>query len=133
MDKKLTPAELGEMVRDAACLTWAKLRKVYPRISVVVPKIVYNKKLKTTAGRAFLEGQYIDLSVELLWSDTRTMLEVIVPHEFSHLVAYTIYADCGHGAGWRQVMQSIGQKPDRLHTMTNPYHETRKLKRLAKC
>jgi predicted SprT family Zn-dependent metalloprotease len=95
MDKNLTPSELGELVQDAAHITWAKLRKNYPVIMPTVPKIVYNKRLKTTAGRAFLESQHIDLSIDLLWSNTRTMLDIIIPHEFSHLVAYTMFADMG--------------------------------------
>lgn len=94
------------------------------------PKIIFNKRLKTTAGRAFVQSvpQYIDLSNELLWQHPEEFRDVIIPHEAAHLAAYTRFADAGHGNGWRMVMAYLGLPPERCHSMTNSIHEARKSK-----
>ena len=124
----MTPEQLHERVSGAADFWWAELRKFYPTISKVRPAIKYNKRLKTTAGRAFIydDPAYIDLSVDLLWEYPGQFTNDTIAHEYAHIVAFKVYQDPGHGIGWKTVMRSIGLEPNRCHQMVNSKHEARK-------
>lgn len=134
MTAKLTPEELHGMVIAKADSTWLLLQRLYPQIQRTRPLVKYNKRLKTTAGRAFYEAspQYIDLSHDLLWQHHEEMINVVVPHELAHLAAYTVFGDTGHGEGWKIMMGRVGLPPLRCHNMENSLHEARKRARLAK-
>lgn len=121
MSWKNTPEALGAYARESMSVTWGKLRIAYPMIQTDTPKIIFNKRLKTTAGRAFVESspQYIDLSNELLWQHPEEFYKVIIPHEAAHLAAYTRYADSGHGKGWKLIMSYLGLPSERCHTLAN--------------
>lgn len=117
-----TPEALGDYVRARMEYVWQKqLRIAYPMIQANTPKIVFNKRLKTTAGRAFIEHapQYIDLSNDLLWQYPQEFHDTIIPHEAAHLAAFTRFADHGHGAGWKKVMAYLALPADRCHNMVN--------------
>jgi SprT protein len=124
----MTPEQLHGYVTVAADDWWNKLRALYPSIAATRPEVKYNKRLKTTAGRAFIESkpQYIDLSTELLWQHPEKFMVDTIPHELAHCAAYTVYGDTGHGKGWKLVMRSIGLEPERCHTMVNVIHQNRK-------
>lgn len=109
---------------------WNKFRQVYPQLSKQYPAVKLNNRLKTTAGRAFIENnpQYIDLSTELFWEHTEEFLYDTIPHELAHLVAYTIYGDPGHGKGWYSIVHQFGINTSRLHQMVNTAHAQRKSK-----
>jgi len=123
----MTSQELGEAVAAKADATWLRLRKLYPALSPIRPAVKYNKRLKTTAGRAFVERnpQEIDLSTDLLWQHTDEMINQVLPHEYAHLVAYTIFKDSGHGTAWKLIMQQLGLEPLRCHSMVNKFHNKR--------
>lgn len=109
---------------------WKKLRAVYPAIQENVPVVKLNNRLKTTAGRAFLDNdpQSIDLSTELFWEHTEQMVRDTIPHELAHLVAYTIFGDEGHGTGWKSVVHRMDIPTTRLHNMVNSSHAMRRAK-----
>lgn len=113
-----------------AKMWWNRFRKEYPQLSPLIPKVVLNNRLKTTAGRAFIEDnpQYIDLSTELFWEYTEEFLQDTIPHELAHLVAYTIYGDSGHGKGWKSIIQQFGINTTRLHNMVNTLQAKRRSK-----
>lgn len=121
---------LQEVADYRAYYWWSRFRKVYPQLQAVTPKVVLNNRLKTTAGRAFIENnpQYIDLSVELFWEYTEEFLHDTIPHELAHLVAYTVFGDSGHGKGWKTIIQQFGINTTRLHNMVNTAHSKRKTK-----
>jgi len=104
---------------------WKKLLKKFPSAGDV-PSFTINNRLKTTAGRAFYLSGEIDLSAELFWEYTEEFCKDTIPHELSHIVAWRIFEDPGHGKGWKTVMRSIGLNPTRLHEMVNTKHATRK-------
>lgn len=120
------------MVGVTADLTWSRFRKQYPTLLAKRPAIKYNARLKTTAGRAFLLEDYIDLSLPLLWEHGQPFLDEIVPHEFGHMVAWRMHGAQGHCAHWNAVMSSIGVKYSRCHNFTNTLHELRKKVKLHK-
>jgi len=100
---------------------WVKFRAQYPTIQRVTPVVTLNNRLKTTAGRAFIEDnpQKIDLSTDLFCQYTDHMIVDTIPHELAHLVAYTIHGDPGHGRGWYSVLERMGIQTTRLHSMVN--------------
>jgi SprT protein len=109
---------------------WVKLLKQYPTIQRVTPVVTLNNRLKTTAGRAFIEDvpQRIDLSTELFAQYTERMIGDTIPHELAHLVAFTVYGDRGHGRGWYSVLDHMGIVTTRLHDMVNSNYRGKGLK-----
>ena len=105
---------------------WNLLCDNYPLQGFTKPQIMFNNRLKTTAGAAYMESRLIHLSAEL-YSEYRKKFEVsVIPHELCHQVAYDIYQAKGHCPKWKSIMVKIGLKPDRCHTMINSKHEARK-------
>lgn len=106
----------------AARETWTVLVNLYPNILFnITPKVILNNRLKTTAGRAFIEHdpQYVDLCTELMEQYTEEFCNVIIPHELAHLAAYTVYNDRGHRKGWKTIMRQLGLEPEVYHNMVN--------------
>lgn len=108
---------------------WAKIVAVFPELGTHTrPPIKLNNRLKTTAGRAFFEENYIDLSTELFWEHTENFTQDTIPHELAHIAAYKVFGDEGHGMGWKMTLQRVGIKTTRLHHMVNSQHAARKAK-----
>ena len=107
---------------------WAKFRRQFPSICQHPPTVKLNSRLKTTAGRAWVDSkpQIIDLSTELFWEHTEHFVADTIPHELAHLVAFTIFGDPGHGRGWYTVLASMGINTTRCHDMVNSAHAMRK-------
>jgi SprT protein len=107
---------------------WVKMLKQYPTIQRATPVVTLNNRLKTTAGRAFIEDvpQRIDLSTDLFTQYTDRMISDTIPHELAHLVAYTVYGDSGHGKGWKSVVAHMGIATTRLHNMVNSNYRGRR-------
>lgn len=98
---------------------WQRLRALYPALTGTCPKIVPNARLKTTAGRCFIETRVVDLSVDLLLEYPEQMLYNTLPHELAHQAAWDLFQDPGHGKPWKSVMIRLGLPPERCHQMTN--------------
>lgn len=82
-----------------------------------LPIIKMNKRLTSTAGRAFIEHGYIDLSCFLLERNAEYYKIDTIPHELCHMIAFRLYKDEGHGKGWKYVMQELGVNGKRCHSM----------------
>lgn len=117
----MTKTELQDLAQYHARIRWVKFLKQYPTIQRATPVVTLNNRLKTTAGRAFIEDvpQRIDLSTDLFTQYTDQMIHDTIPHELAHLVAYTIHGDKGHGKGWYSVLAKMGIATTRLHNMVN--------------
>lgn len=108
---------------------WAKIVAVFPELGTHTrPSIKLNNRLKTTAGRAFFEENYIDLSTELFWEHTLNFTQDTIPHELAHIAAYKVFGDEGHGRGWKMTLQRVGINTTRLHHLVNSQHAARKAK-----
>lgn len=81
-------------------------------------EVIYNKKLRTSLGRAYLHFNRIELNPTLLDLHPGEM-ESTFAHELAHLVAPLLFGrrGCAHQAGWRQVMQDFGYPPERTHRL----------------
>lgn len=82
-----------------------------------IPDIRFNPRFTATAGRTFIELDYIELSPFLMERNLNTFLSEIIPHELAHVIAWRIFKDNGHGRGWKDTMRLIGLEPVRCHNM----------------
>ena len=104
---------------------WRKFLMVYPDLGDT-PRVRMNARLKTTAGRAFLEDWIVELSPELMSEHTEQFCRDTIPHELAHLVAFKVYGDCGHGKGWKSIVREFNIPTTRLHNMVNSKWQNRK-------
>ena len=85
------------------------------------PELRFSKRLKTTLGRAHIEEDpaYTVLSVDYVEQYPEQILDNWLHHELAHHVAFRVYGDKGHGAGWYQTLRDLGIKTTRCHTLIN--------------
>jgi len=86
----------------------------------VVPTLDYNLR-GTAAGRGGTRfGEpFISLNKVLLMENVDTMINQTVPHEFAHVVQYTVFKNnpgTGHGHVWKQVMSWFNVPATRCHS-----------------
>jgi SprT protein len=86
----------------------------------VIPKLDYNLR-GTPAGRGGVRfGEpFISLNKVLLMENVDTMINQTVPHEFAHVVQYTVFKNnpgTGHGHVWKQVMSWFNVPATRCHS-----------------
>lgn len=79
------------------------------------PAVKLNKRLTATAGRAFLDHDYMDLSVYLFERNIKDFCEDTIPHELAHFIAWRVYKDKGHGKAWKWVAHTLYGNPQRCH------------------
>lgn len=112
---------------NVANMFWNRAKRAFPDIGII-PEVKLNKRLTSTAGRAFLERDYIDLSVYLLGRNTDTFKKEIIPHELCHMIAWRVYGDKGHGKAWYAVMKHLGVNGKRCHNMISKSQAERGMK-----
>lgn len=112
-----TENELLEIAQAAADKAWLRFRKLYAKLGTM-PRIVFNNRLKTTAGRCDYSERLIDLSTSLMRENVAEFCNTIIPHELAHQVAFDVYGDTGHGPDWKSVMIAYGIEPARCHSLT---------------
>lgn len=73
-------------------------------------------RAKTIAGTAFTRDKRIVLNARLFRPGREADRNATLLHECAHIIAnYHKRRDCGHGAGWREVMETLGEPADRCH------------------
>lgn len=92
-----------------------------------------NNRLKTTAGRAWLEAGKVDISTSLMLDFPRHIITDTIPHECAHIAALRVYnyglqRGESHGKPWAEMMQALGLPASIYHDMI----EQRTLKQLRK-
>lgn len=105
------PPEAVEAVADAAFAAWGagEARKEFHWI--------WNPRLRTTAGRAFLREGRVELNPLLLARHPEVVRQVVI-HEFAHLVAHRRRPrEPGHGPAWRALMRAAGLLPRASHRL----------------
>ena len=121
----MTKTELQRVAEAVVAIWWPRFAATYPQIGAI-PAVKINSRLKTTAGRAFIEDGYIDLSYDL-FSQYRDRFAVdTIPHELAHMVAYRLTGDAGHGDGWKQIVKQFKIATTRCHNMVNSRWEGKK-------
>ena len=91
--------------------------------------VSFNPRMRSTAGRAFVLSNKIDLNPHLLQNDEYSFASTYL-HELAHIVAQQNYGnrERGHGFLWAGIMRALGQKPERCHSL-NTKHLRRKMTR----
>lgn len=97
---------------------WKRFCMLYPKLDKFQqPTVVFNNRLKATAGRCYYDDNIIELSTSLykkyeleFWIDT-------IPHEFAHQVTHNIFGNTKqhHGPEWKSVMLAYGIEPRTYH------------------
>jgi predicted SprT family Zn-dependent metalloprotease len=79
-------------------------------------RVVWNPRLTTTAGRAFLRLGQIELNPTLL-RRAPDQLDTVLTHEAAHLAAFRLFGPNipAHGRHWRSLMRLSGYPPDVTH------------------
>ena len=71
------------------------------------PKITFNQRGKI-AGCARLQTNELRFNPVLLADNVEAFIEVVVPHEVCHLLAYTLFGKVRpHGREWLNLMQTL--------------------------
>lgn len=126
--------QLQRIAQLSANRAWERLALRWPQSKLgMVPIVVMNGRLKTTAGRAWLEAGKIDLSVSLMTDFPRQFCMDTVPHECAHIAAFRVFGyglqrGESHGKPWAMMMQDLGLPANVYHTML----EQRSIKQLAR-
>lgn len=81
----------------------------------------WNRRLTTTAGRAFGGDGRIELNPSLL-ADTPGQLAVVLVHEAAHIAAHRLFGPsvAAHGRHWRGLMRLAGLPPEVTHDLPVP-------------
>lgn len=94
--------------------------------------VVWNPRLRTTAGRAYRSGWMIELNPRLA-DISQTEIDRTFLHELAHLVSYARAGRsriAAHGPEWRQACADLGiPGEDRCHDL--PFERTRQRRKWA--
>lgn len=112
----MTREEMERQANAIARKAWIRFQTLFPTCGDC-PVVVMNGRLRTTAGRAWLDFGKVDLSVKLYAAFTAEMNWDTIPHELAHHVAYRVFGDKGHGKHWKHVMIRYGLEPRIYHSM----------------
>jgi predicted SprT family Zn-dependent metalloprotease len=86
-------------------------RRLGARRKVRGLRVVFNTRLRTSAGRADGSARAIELNPRLLDRHPEELVPTLV-HELCHLIAGV---RSGHGERWRESMLQLGFRPDTCH------------------
>jgi predicted SprT family Zn-dependent metalloprotease len=108
------------VVNREAKKIWQDLAAIYPRLR----NFRLNNRLYRTAGYCRQDVNCIDLGTKFfLYSEEYrdTMLDIILPHEIIHQADFFLFGEsdkkCGHGTGWRTIMEAYGLSAEPFHQM----------------
>lgn len=93
--------------------------------------IVWNRKMRSTAGRAFLTLAKVELNPRLLFigDDPLNHVRQTLLHELAHLLAYHRYGNkiTAHGNEWKQACADLGIPGESAtHSLPLPTRKQRK-------
>jgi predicted metal-dependent hydrolase len=110
LQHQFSPAVLNGIAEDALAIWGAE--NDLPQFS-----IVWNKRLRTSGGRARLRERVVELNPRLLAQNVDQVQPVLI-HEMAHLVTAARYGRvAAHGKEWRELMSQAGFEPRARHTM----------------
>jgi len=126
-----TAEQLLIVAQETTRALWATARRLHgPKVGSM-PTVAINKRLRTTAGRAWIDETpgRVDFCYSLMAEFTAHFIRDTIPHELSHIIAYRVYKEPNHGPAWKDVMIGFGIKnPQRCHDLI----EQRRIKQIAK-
>jgi predicted SprT family Zn-dependent metalloprotease len=92
------------------------------------PEIILNNRLRSTAGRCWMQSNKIDIATKYLMHSQAYqiyVLKIILPHELAHQADFNVFGEselaCGHGKNWQFIMTKV------LNLPANKYHKMERL------
>ena len=81
-------------------------------------EVVWNARLATTAGRAYVRRGSIELNPRLL-ARVPDEIDGVLVHEAAHVAAFRLFGGNipAHGRHWRALMRHAGQEPNVTHKL----------------
>lgn len=102
---------------------WIKYSKVIPKLKQFnAPEIRLNNRTYRTAGRCYVDNNYIELSSKLLSQHYEDMINIILPHELCHQIDYNINTTIwtmrnSHSKRWVDIGKLLGIELKTYHTL----------------
>jgi predicted SprT family Zn-dependent metalloprotease len=122
MSYKYNLVALQKFADEWATYWWnvaqVKFKCRYNKDIGVMPIVIINTRLTSTAGRAFNCGTKIDLSAKLMAENYEYFAKDTIPHEIAHIVACKIFKSKGHDRAWYDTCAIMGFETTRCHSMT---------------
>lgn len=109
---------------------WRKACQRFPNLIIPMPKIEMNARLTSTAGRAWLEENKIDLSCYLMHHNPEHFAKDTIPHELNHIIAHALYGSKGHDKAWYFVNQELQTETSRCHNLVTKSQAERIVKNI---
>jgi len=81
-------------------------------------EVRWNKRLSTSAGRAFVQLGRVELNPTLL-GDNPDHIAAVLAHEAAHVAAWRLFGPAAnnHGRQWRSLMRLAGFRPTVTHDL----------------
>lgn len=107
-------------------------QRYYPDSRSVLPVLSF-KQRGQTAGTAHLQKWEIRLNPILLAENSRSFIDEVLPHEYTHLLVYALYGRVQpHGKEWQQMMQYVMNLPaKRTHQFDTARSSTKQYRRFT--
>jgi predicted SprT family Zn-dependent metalloprotease len=106
---------------------WNRAVAIWGTRCGMMPAVILNKRLKSTAGRAWIysEGHehyagkmVLEFSHGLLIKHAEYFSRDTIPHEIAHFIAYRVYGEENHGIHWKIVTEKMtGKVLSRCHSL----------------
>lgn len=119
-------AHLLAIAQRTIAQTIVRLHKLYPQFTRDCIDVKLNNRLKTTAGRCWIETGLIDLSPSLMRENLDEFVRVTIPHEVAHQAAWDLFEEPAHGRAWKQIMRALDLEPSPWHYMTTAAQRAKK-------
>jgi len=115
------PAHLQQAAQASLDRAWECARQFYrydPKLGIK-PALDYALRSQRVLGMCYFNRRRVAINPVYLSSDTpaimREILDITIPHEVAHQVAFDLFGDRGHGLKWKEVMNDVMElSPDRL-------------------
>ncbi|MCA8948306.1 MAG: SprT-like domain-containing protein [Planctomycetes bacterium] len=90
-------------------------------------EVAWNRRLRTCAGRAFVQHGRVELNPNLLEPAPEEIDGVLV-HEAAHVAAWRLFGAAAeaHGRHWRALMRLAGLPPEVTHDLAIPARRPRR-------
>lgn len=99
------------------CADLHKIIRSSLNVDVALPKVMFRLR-GTTAGRANMALNIIDLNLPLMRDNYEAFIRDTVPHEYAHIMVPQLWQRLPlfpHGKEWQGLMRVFGVKPKIMH------------------
>lgn len=103
---------------------WDRFLMLYPDMNRFNrPRIIFNNRLKSTAGNCMVEHSIININTKMFIANKSEFISDTIPHEAAHQIDWNInkliYINKRipwHGKNWQNIMIKYGIEPNMYHS-----------------